>query len=194
MLSQLPALLLAVPLGGRMDCGDGVPLCGVVTLETGLGPARYQHDAPVVHGLWPEVGQFGSSKCIAPSGSDAPPTTVFPCYAQKGEDPSQLLTFEQHEWGKHGKCAGVRDAADFFGQICELSAAPLRAMASARASSSDLQTIASAVASAGFPVFDTDGQNSQVELSACAGADGKWAFAAVKDMGSVCGRGARAAE
>ena len=28
-----------------------------------------------------------------------------------------IIGFEEHEWGKHGKCAGVKNADDFFGSI-----------------------------------------------------------------------------
>ena len=40
-------------LGKYMDCGDSVPLCGTLTLETGLGPGAYGHGNVSVHGLWP---------------------------------------------------------------------------------------------------------------------------------------------
>ena len=53
--------------------------------------------------------------------SAAQPKELISCYDDLG--------FEQHEWGKHGVCAGVKDAKDFFTQVCALSAAPLRVMA-----------------------------------------------------------------
>ena len=58
------SLLLASNGPNFMDCRTA-PLCGVVTLETGLGGGKYQHDQPVVHGLWPQVGKYGSSSCTA---------------------------------------------------------------------------------------------------------------------------------
>ena len=51
--------------------------------------------------------------------SDAP-SALSSCYDD--------LPFEKHEWGKHGVCAGVKDANDFFTQVCALSAAPLKVM------------------------------------------------------------------
>ena len=53
--------------------------------------------------------------------SSAQPKQLISCYDDLG--------FEQHEWGKHGVCAGVKDAKDFFTQVCALSAAPLSVMA-----------------------------------------------------------------
>jgi len=32
-------------------------------------PGKYQHPTPSVHGIWPETGAYGTSKCIAPSVS-----------------------------------------------------------------------------------------------------------------------------
>ena len=58
--SHPPLAALAAPY---MDC-EGAPLCGVLTLETGLGNGPYAHDSPSVHGLWPEVNKYGSSQCI----------------------------------------------------------------------------------------------------------------------------------
>ena len=74
------SLLLASNGPNFMDC-RAAPLCGVVTLETGLGGGKYQHDQPVVHGLWPQVGKYGSSSCTAPSSSAANPTALATCYA-----------------------------------------------------------------------------------------------------------------
>ena len=46
----IAGLLLAAAVSGQvaqkdgyMNCGDA-PLCGVLTLETGLGPGAYKHD------------------------------------------------------------------------------------------------------------------------------------------------------
>ena len=35
-----------------MECGSGVSMCGVLTLETGKGHGNYKHDGAAVHGLW----------------------------------------------------------------------------------------------------------------------------------------------
>ena len=182
------AVAAPAPVGAsaqKMDCGSA-PLCGVLTLETGLGSGYYRHDAVTVHGLWPEVGQYGTSKCIAPSdGSD--PTVVHTCY-EAGGTASHQLQFETHEWEKHGKCAGVQDEGDFFDQVCGLSSAPLKVMAAAKAKGhTDLQGYAQVLTGAGYPVFSTDSENMQVMLSACAASDGKWKLASTSDFGSECG-------
>jgi hypothetical protein len=165
-----------------MDCG-GAPLCGVVALETGLGDGNYNHSAPTVHGLWPETNPYGNSKCIHP-GDSSNPTKVYSCY--QGDSPSDQLSFEIHEWGKHGSCAGVSDCDDFFGQICSLVAAPLEVMTAARKKGGKLRAIADAVTKAGYTVFATDTANSQVQVATCAGADGKWQFADPSQFGTVC--------
>ena len=169
-------------LGKYMDCGDSVPLCGTLTLETGLGPGAYRHGNVSVHGLWPEVGEYGTSRCIQPTGSADDPTTAYSCYA---DDPN-AIDFETHEWDKHGKCAGVRDVDDFFGQVCALAKSPLATMAPERAAGASLSDTADALTAAGFPVWDTDAENSQVLLSVCAGDDGKWMFAEQSQMPSLC--------
>ena len=87
----------------KMVCGSGVNVCGVLTLESGFGTGYYKHDGPAVHGLWPEVSPYGSSACVAPIDS-TDPGKVYSCYStDSGGKP-----FENHEWEKHGVCAGVQ--------------------------------------------------------------------------------------
>lgn len=167
---------------GKMDCGN-VAVCGVLTLETGLGPGNYHHNGPAVHGLWPEVGSYGTSKCVAPSGSKANPTKVYPCYT--GNSSSFQLSFEAHEWGKHGSCAGVKDADDFFSQICGLASAPIKTMV---ASGTTLDNQVAELKVAGYEVFSIDKVDSQVQLSACLNSKtGKWVLGKVADFSSICG-------
>ena len=56
----------------------------------------------------------------------------------------------------------------------------------------DLPGMAALLKQVGFPVWAVDARNSQVELSACAGADGRWRLAAEGDFGRECGGGAAA--
>ena len=184
---RLLALLSASALGADyMDCGS-TALCGVVVLESGYGEGAYAAAAPGVHGLWPETDAYGSSACVAPSGSAATPTTVYPCYDDT-DDPDADLGFEQHEWGKHGVCAGVADADDYFTQLCAIAAGPLAAMRAAREAGADLDAMADAVEGAGYSVFYVDdSSDSQLYLSACATSNGTWRLAAPSAFESVCG-------
>ena len=135
----------------------------------------------MVHGIWPEISPFGSSKCIPPSVSSAQPTENISCYDD--------ILFEQHEWCKHGLCAGVKDAKDFFTQVCALSTAPLKVVAATLSGGGDVTRVASDLKAAGYAIFGTDTKNSQVELSACADASGTWHLAAVADFEATCGAG-----
>jgi len=186
MLLVAVAVAAAPIANGFMDCGS-TPLCGVITLETGFGSGNYKHDQPSVHGLWPETGSYGSSKCVKPSDM-SDPTKVYECYAGGGAAAHQL-EFETHEWDKHGRCAGVRDVDDFFSQICSLASSPLKVMTQTRSGgSTDLQQYASDLKTAGFPVFDaSDEENMQLQLSACASADGRWTLASPAEFSTKCG-------
>merc|ERR1712139_364296 len=46
-----------------------------------------------------------------------------------------------------------------------------------------------AIEAAGYEVFAQDATNSQLELSACAGSDGRWKLGKVSAFGSLCGGG-----
>ena len=127
------SLLLASNGPNFMDC-RAAPLCGVLTLETGLGGGKYQHDQPVVHGLWPQV-----------DSSVAKPTALAACYAPTAPSAEAALAFERYEWGKHGVCAGTVDAADYLDQLCSLAAAPLTEMSRARRAGLGLDETAAAL-------------------------------------------------
>lgn len=173
-----------------MDCGEGVPLCGVLTLETGYGGGYYHHAHPSVHGLWPQVGEYGSSACIPPRVSAASPTRLYPCYAAPAAERAHQLEFEQHEWSKHGTCAGAADADDFFAQVCNLSSAPLALLSAERQKGGSLADMTAALKQAGYPLRTVDPPHSQLELSACASDDGRWRLAPVDAFPSLC-RGKR---
>ena len=139
-------------LSAAMSCGAGVQVCGVLALMTGLGSgmqnvtggAVYGHPTPVVHGLWPQTPPFGDSACVAPSAGASNATRVYPCYQCARPSPGVVDTncsgvphhspseFQDHEWSKHGVCAGVRDAQDYLTQVCTLAAPPLRVLSAAR--------------------------------------------------------------
>ncbi|CAK0839344.1 unnamed protein product [Prorocentrum cordatum] len=182
--------------GMAMSCGQGVPFCGVLSLESGLGPGKYLHDEPAVHGLWPQTDHFGSSQCRLPS-SKAPPEQVHACYRQAGQSPQELLSFQRHEWSNHGMCSGAADEADYFSQVCDLAAAPLSIMAEVRRRGGGLDAMSVGLQDAGYEVWGRSDGTSEVRLSACAGSDGRWTLAPVRDFARRCGasslRGAGAA-
>jgi len=176
MARQLAPLLLAAASG--MDCGDGVHLCGVIVLEGGQGPGNYHHERTAVHGIWPQTGSYGTSSCIAPTESSDQPTSPLACYEDLG--------FQQHEWGKHGVCAGVKNAADFFNQVCSLAAPGLALMEDIKESGGNLGAMEAALTNAGYPITELDTAHSQIYLSCCSGPDGQWKIAAVEDFPTVC--------
>jgi hypothetical protein len=167
-----------------MTCGDGVPLCGILVLISGLQPSGEYHQAePGVHGLWPETGSYGTSQCIPPQ-SKVDPKKVYSCYKNDGYD---LLGFENHEWEKHGECAGVQSADDFFTQMCSMANPPLQIMTQIKNSGGNLEAMSTALSQAGYPVWSLDTDNYQVYLSACAGKDGQWKLSAVSSFTQACG-------
>ena len=89
--------------------------------------------------------------------SSAQPSELISCYDDLG--------FEQHEWGKHGVCAGVKDAKDFFTQVCALATAPLKVMTATVSGGGDVTRAASDLKAAGYAIFDTDPKNAQVCLT-----------------------------
>lgn len=174
--------------GHRMDCGKDVEVCGVLTLESGEGKGAYTHPQPVVHGLWPQTSNFGTSECERPELSAANPTKVYPCFDTQGSS-SSAVWFQKHEWEKHGVCAGVKNADDFFRQVCQLSSAPLQVMASSRAAGQDLVDMADQLQRAGYCVYHIDSYNKQLQHSACQDEKGIWHLADVNSFPQVCGGG-----
>lgn len=160
-----------------MRCDAEVPLCGVLTLETGHGDGVYGRGAPAVHGLWPQVGRYGNSSCRAPKGgTGAEAFSTASCYREGG------YAFQQKEWRRHGICAGVHDERDFLEQVCELARGPLEEMRGA----GDAASSAEKLHRAGYCVWSL-AAHDQVELSACAGEDGRWQLADVSEFRRICG-------
>ena len=196
-------------IGAAMSCGVGVEVCGVLALMTGLGSgvqnvtggAVYGHPTPVVHGLWPQTPPFGDSACVAPSAGSANATRIYPCYqcTYPGETncsgiPHHSPTnFQDHEWSKHGTCAGVRDAQDYLAQVCALAAPPLLVLSAARSagtsSLSRFKGLLEAAAPEGrrFEVFGTNEATAELYLSACALPSGVWVLAPTSRFGAACG-------
>ena len=153
-----------------MDCARA-SICGVLVLETGLGSGSYRHPLPRVHGLWPETPPFGSSECGRPQNA-TPPKRLASCY--NDTDPVHPLAFEIHEWTKHGICAGVKDAFDYFEQVCSMANAPLKVMLDSRhAGVTKMDVFVHDLARNGFPVWNVWQHEAQVGLAAC-NRHGKW--------------------
>jgi len=178
-----------------MSCGDGVSVCGVLALQTGLGPDKYAHASPVVHGLWPENPPYGDAECVAPEDVSAP-TVVVDCYEglvcpNCDDNPADpvlaALHFEEHEWSKHGVCAGVTDVTSYLEQTCSLAADPLVFAAEAMEGGADLDHIVSRVKDAGYSIWSVYEASAEIMLSACATSDGVWKLAAPEDFPAVCG-------
>jgi len=170
-----------------MDCGDSVPLCGVLTMETGEGSGYYHHDRPTLHGLWPQVGRYGNSQCRKPDDF-RDPQRIFPCYNNSDDTPKHMRQFEIHEWDDHGKCAGAHNASDYFQQACALASRAMPTMTDARQRGLSLWDTADALQEMGLCVWGTM-SHMQIQLSACAGADGRWKLADVSDFDRLCGQG-----
>lgn len=170
--------------GYFMKCGKGVAVCGVLTLESGLAKGNYHHEQAYVHGLWPQVGSYGTSQCLAPKNHTGP-NHVYSCYAQEGTSTKDLLGFEKHEWSKHGMCSGTKGVDDYFNQICAMAVAPLKAMNKAKPRT--LDAMASAVnKTKEYSIVSMDTRNSQISLSACLTKSGQWVLAAVEDFHQAC--------
>merc|ERR1711879_468952 len=125
----------------QMACGKGVPLCGTLTLESGLGSGAYHHKTAHVHGLWPATAcgasmLMGTSECIAPKKPKGP-SKIYSCYADKEDSYKNIIFFEAHEWKVHGHCAGVVDVDDYFEQVCGLADAPLAVLRKAKKAGAD---------------------------------------------------------
>eukprot|EP00668_Euglena_longa_P022177 GGOE01027584.1.p1 GENE.GGOE01027584.1~~GGOE01027584.1.p1 ORF type:complete len:260 (+),score=33.71 GGOE01027584.1:55-834(+) len=179
----LPAMMVLVLLlasrsagqkPGTMDC-QGAVVCGVLTLESGLGSGVYGKWPPSIHGLWPQVPPFGNSDCRPPTVSAAEPNAPVACFHESG--------FQAHEWRKHGTCAGVPDATNFFRQVCSLAAHPLEVMERA---GHNFDAQLRSLEAAGIAIFRVDRRNYQFQLSACAGCDGTWILTPQSTFGQQC--------
>mmetsp|Transcript_65538 Transcript_65538/g.156662 ORF Transcript_65538/g.156662 Transcript_65538/m.156662 type:complete len:284 (+) Transcript_65538:79-930(+) len=176
-----------------MSCGSAA-LCGVLALETGLGSGLYHHAEPSVHGLWPETPPYGTSRCIRPKSKVAP-SSLPSCYRNQeaAKDPEHEKEFVDHEWTKHGSCAGTINGKNFFQQICNMSEEPLKVMAAGLQKSHDIHALVSELEKANFSVHEIDSEYGQILLSACGVADASgnyvWKLAAEANFNESCSSG-----
>jgi len=149
----------------------------------------YKHRHPTVHGLWPETGSYGNSRCVEPKDHSGPEHIKKSDYASSvGCFPDKHLA--KHEWRAHGKCAGTKDALDYFQQICQLSDNPLRVMNEAAEAKGvehrkrELEGLAKELSEAGMHVWYIDNWHKQIYLSVCSAKDGSWQLAPVGPKGN----------
>lgn len=143
------------------------------------GHGVYEHRDPTVHGLWPETGNYGNSPCVKPKDNRGPEhfkrmASTASCFPDKW--------LAKHEWKAHGKCAGTKNALEYFQQICDLAEDALRLMKQVLASKkvhhvNGLAGMVSELKHAGMHVWYADTRESQLFLSVCAGKDGEWQLA-----------------
>mmetsp|Transcript_9644 Transcript_9644/g.28777 ORF Transcript_9644/g.28777 Transcript_9644/m.28777 type:complete len:171 (+) Transcript_9644:708-1220(+) len=157
----------------------------------GFLPNLFSTDStPSVHGLWPQVDKYGTSQCIKPK-DESDPNKIYKCYIEDDHDTKHELQFESHEWEKHGRCAGVSNADEFFTLVCNLSKDPLAVMTKVREENPSeevpLENFAEALKSGGWPVYSIDEYNKQIQLSACASERGDWKLVNVSDFVKFCG-------
>ena len=160
-----------------MDCGIS-PYCGVLTLETGDGDGNYHHQYPQLHGLWPQVPDYGNSNCVTPPGNKSIDVEKYMnCYT----DPS----FAQHEWTTHGFCAD-NNPESFFNQACTLAVEPLETMTQMKENGNSLEEMATALENEGYGVVFIDTSEFQIELSCCAGNNGEWKMSTITNFSKQC--------
>lgn len=110
--SPLKNSLTAKYLSCPVDSSGQKMLCGYLTIGSGLGNGNYGTGEPGVHGLWPNV-DFGESPCINPVNMK---------YNSKGTCKYlNKKTLAEHEWEKHGICAGGPGPSSYyFNLACSL--------------------------------------------------------------------------
>lgn len=148
-------------------------MCGVLAVEIGRGSGPYHHQQGCVHGLWPQVPPYGDSEC-APSGAE--PTHMPSCYTD--------WNFVQHEWFKHGVCAGAQDGDSFFDQVCKLAKEPLELIDLGLKKGLSDEAIAQTLRDT-FPVVDMDPKTDQITIAACLAGD-QWKLVAPEHFEEQC--------
>jgi Ribonuclease T2 family len=179
LLLSLISFTLSFPFTTKtafMDCLEA-PYCGILTLQRGQGRGEYNHPSPSVHGLWPQVGRYGNSKCLDASPIQDLSNLNVTCFDD--------LKFEKHEWDSHGVCAS-KTPQMYFDTVCGLSRDPLEIMKNMRRDGKVLGEIMGALKARGYPVQDRVMGNDQLAITVCAGNDLIWRFSAPSNFGVMC--------
>ena len=110
------------------------------------------------------------------------------CSSTPGHSP---LEFETHEFGKHGVCAGVESADDYFAQLCLLAESPVAVLRAARAAGTvSLDGFAAALkrSDRAIEIFSTNEVTMELYLSACRDpATKSWVLAPTSTFTKRCG-------
>jgi len=163
----------------KLQCGNFVPLCAFLVISPDEVDLSGQQGA--VRGLWIQGGPNGNSKCILPTGNSSyiPGTaSKYRCYEKNFLDGGQSYT-----WNRHGMCAGMRDADDFFAVGCELAQRPLAAMRNPEVATQVYQEAP----------YEVDwlrsrlAGDSRLWLPACSRGDGTWQLSPQQDFEKNCG-------
>ena len=167
----------------KMDCGN-YPLCGVLAIESGLGPGKYKSKHAIAHGLWPETGVYGNSQCLGGDGQERDPdeNTCDPPYQGCSKEwegcslpfaPTGEPGFAMHEWCKHGKCAGFDDSIEYTQVLADMSNPVNRFVGSVRHLGWD--GIKREVCKR-FPerVWQFDDEHKQILFKTCSMGDRTW--------------------
>ncbi len=174
---MLSYLLFLFGLNSYMNCGN-ISLCGVLTIELGIGKSVYNHTDVSVHGLWPQTGNYGSSGCVYPGGNPDDPIPIVSCYTD--------TNFQKHEFLKHGICAS-NSADNYFTQVCQLSSEVIPTIRDLKNEKKGIKEIANDMELLGYEVFSIDNTNGQLLFSVCADKENRWIFSKVKDFEEKCG-------
>mmetsp|Transcript_8035 Transcript_8035/g.9322 ORF Transcript_8035/g.9322 Transcript_8035/m.9322 type:complete len:291 (+) Transcript_8035:228-1100(+) len=180
-------------------CPKDSPLCGLLTLESGLAQGFYNSSG--IHGLWPEVAPFGNSLSITPTNAnfDAQGVLNGPAKRPGCNSWAELRDgqpwFAEHEWTSHGVHAGSEDSVAFFNNACDLATGgedggPLGVLVSAVSSSDKswvkVQSMMRTNSNYGKYIVTIDEENDQVELGVCAKCAGTAAKPSAPCVWSLC--------
>jgi hypothetical protein len=165
----------------KAKCPPEFALCGTLTVESGLGPGLYGGGTPGIHGLWPETGNYGNSKCMAPKDKtfDVNSSNVnLLCDSINETDNQGNFSFAKHEWTKHGMCSGgPGPASHYFNTMCNIGS-PIVNLIKEKSSFEDMQ---SSIANSDYQkyLFNIDHTNKQFEFGVCSTGDGVWQYCTI---------------
>lgn len=158
-----------------MVCPIDYKLCGTLTIESGLGAGNYHHNIPGVHGLWPEVNQYGNSSCVKPKNFTFDITSKSDL-CNYVNDTDKNFWFPKHEWYKHGKCSGgPGPASEYFKEMCIISNPIVKKIMEYKGNWDNIKNNLKD-SNWGEYIWDIDEKNKQLLFSVCSTGNGFWIF------------------